>query len=306
LTTANTVLLKKPAKARKRCWTDGRKAAAILTPMIIWWILAAGFPMAFGFVLGFFEWRGVVANPRFIGIENFIKFFQTPLYREILWRTVWLGILTTVVTSAAGFGVALLMNLPLKARGAYRSLWYIPAVTSTVAISQVIAILIDPFNGPLTRWFVSNGWVPINFVDGSTWGYIVIVIYSIWKGVGGSALLWLAGLQCVEPVLYEAAQVDGANTLQKFLHITVPGLRPIFTFIVIMGMIGALQIYEPVAFITNGGPLNGTMVLTLKIVKDGFFNFNFGMAGTSSMVLAVISFAASATYYTLSRRGMSK
>ena len=289
-------------RKKKRGWTDPKRALVILAPMILWWFLAAGFPMLFGFVLGFFEWRGINPQPKFIWFENFVTFFKNSLYREILWRTIWLGVVTTAGTVLCGFGAALLMNMPLKGRGAFRSLWYIPAVTSTVAISQVIQIMIDPFNGVLTRIFNANGWTPINFVDSATWGYIVIIFYSIWKGVGGSALLWLAGLQCIDASLYEAAEMDGANTFQKFLHITLPGLRPIVTYIVITGIIGALQIYEPVAFITNGGPQNGTMVLALKIVKDGFFNFNFGMAGASSLILAIIIFVCSASYYLFSKR----
>ena len=289
-------------KKKKRGWTDPLRALVILGPMVIWWFLAAGFPMLFGFVLGFFEWRGINPQPQFIWFDNFVTFFSSPLYCSILWRTIWLGIVTTAGTVLCGFGAALLMNMPLKGRGVFRSLWYIPAVTSTVAISQVIQIMIDPFNGVLTRIFNANGWTPINFVDSATWGYIVIILYSIWKGVGGSALLWLAGLQCIDSSLYEAAEMDGADTWKKFLHITIPGLRPIVTYIVITGIIGALQIYEPVAFITNGGPQNGTMVLALKIVQDGFFNFNFGMAGASSLILAIIIFVCSAAYYMFSKR----
>ncbi|MDR1093429.1 MAG: sugar ABC transporter permease [Clostridiales bacterium] len=286
----------------KKKWTDGKKAALILSPMILWWAVAAGFPIAFGFVLGFFNWKGVAAAPTFIWFENFAAFFKSALYRTILWRTVWLGVATTLSTVLTALGVALLMNMKLKMRGVFRSLWYIPAVTSTVAVSQIIAIMTDPF-GVLTAFFQARGWTPINFVDSAGWGFAAIIAYSVWKGVGGAALLWLAGLQCIDPVLYEAADVDGANAVRRFWHITLPGLKPIVTYITVTGIIGALQIYEPVAFITNGGPVDGTMVLTLKIVRDGITNFNFGKAGASSLILAVIIFAASAGYYAFSRRG---
>lgn len=290
---------------RKRGWTDGKRAAIILTPMILWWLVAAGFPMLFGFALGFMEWRGVMPDPKFAGLENFVSFFSSAKYLSILWRTVWLGVICTLATTLSGFGVALLMNMPLKGKGVYRSVWYLPAVTSTVAVSQILLIITAPFS-QLSLLFGRLGWPAIDPMNDAGWGYAMIILYSIWKGVGGSALLWLAGLQCIDPVLYEAAEVDGAGTWQKFLHITLPGLKPIITYIVITGMIGALQIYEPVAFITNGGPVEATTVIALKILKDSFTSFNYGMAGASSLVLAVIIFAASSTYYILSRRSLKK
>lgn len=285
---------------------DAVTAAIILTPMLAWWIVACGFPTVFGFVLGFFEWKSVNATPKFIGLENFITFFSSPHYLSVLWRTVWLGVTCTVLTVLSGFGVALLMNMKLKGRGIYRSLWYIPSVVSTVAVAQIIGILLNPMYGFVNKFLVAQGMEPIILATSVEWNLILIIVYSIWKGVGNSALIWLAGLQCIDPVLYEAAEVDGATGMKKFIHITLPGLRPIVTFIVITSIIGALQIYEPVAFISNGGPQQGTMVLVLQAISEGYFNYDFGMSGTCSMVLAVIVFITAAPYYTGVRRRREK
>ena len=301
----NAVTKKKKKNFRMR-HRDAITAAIILTPMLIWWLAACGFPTAFGFTLGFFEWKSVNATPRFIWLENFVTFFTSPYYMSVLWRTVWLGLTCTVLTVGFGFLIAMLMNMRLKGRGIYRSLWYMPAVISTVAVTQVIGIFFSPMYGVINQMLVARGMDPVILATSTKWNLILIIFYSVWKGVGGSALVWLAGLQCVEPVLYEAAEVDGANALQKFLHITIPGLKPIVTYIVITSMIGALQIYEPVAFISNGGPQRETMVIVLQAISEGYFNYDFGMSGACAMVLAVIVFAIVIPYYSGVRRRADK
>lgn len=281
----------------------GITAAIILTPMLAWWVVSYGFPTLFGFVLGFTEWKSVNATPKFIGFDNFITFFSNSQYLDVLWRTVWLGLTCTVLTVLLGFGAAMLMNMNIKGKGVYRSLWYIPAVVSTVAVSQLIGIFFNPMYGVVNQYLVQHGHQPIILATSAEANLILIIVYSVWKGVGSNALIWLAGLQCVDPVLYEAAALDGASSFKRFVHITIPGLRPIVTYVVITSIIGALQIYEPVAFISNGGPQRGTMVLALQAINEGYFNYNFGMAGACAMVLAVCVFAMAVPYYKWARRG---
>jgi multiple sugar transport system permease protein len=280
---------------------DAIVAAIILVPMFLWWLVSNGLPTLFGFALGFFEWKNISAAPVFIGLRNFITFFTDKTYLGDLWRTIWLGVLCTLLTVLSGFLVSMLMNLPLFAKGIYRTIWYIPAVTSTIAITQVMNILFNPIDGAVNIWMEKMGMEAIIWSESVFWTIVLIVVFSVWKGVGGAALIWLAGLQAIDPVLYEAASVDGAGRWSKFKNITLPSLKPIAIYVVVTGIIGSLQIYEPVAFISNGGPMEQSMVLPLRIVRDGFFNFNFGMAGASGLVLAIIAFISSATFYKFSK-----
>ena len=285
-----------------RRYHDALTAAAILIPMLLWWFASNGFPTLFGFVLGSFDWKNISKAPTFAGIQNFITFFTSKTYLLDLWRTIWLGGVCTLITVVTGFAVALLMNLPLKAKGIYRTIWYVPAVTSPIAVTQIIGILLNPIDGITYDLLNKIGFKTSIWSESVFWSLFFIIVYSAWKGIGGAAIIWLAGLQSIDQGLYEAAETDGAGKLAKFWNITVPGLRPIATFIVITGIIGSLQIYEPIAFITNGGPSEQTMVIPLRIIKDGFFNFNFGMAGASGLVLAVIAFILSLSYYRYSQR----
>lgn len=281
---------------------DAVIAAVILVPMFIFWLVIAGVPTLFGFGLGFFEWIGLADTPNFVWFDNFISFFQNPVYTDALWRSVWLGGLVTFITLAAGFGAALLMNLPLFGKGFYRSIWYVPAVTSTVATTQVFNIFLDSNNGVINNVLKALGKEPVVWQYSVGWGIFWIVVYSVWKGVGGAALIWLAGLQSVDVSLYEAAEIDGAGRLHKLRYVTLPGLKPIATYIVITNLIAAVQIYEQVLFITNGGPYGQTEVLVFRIYRDGFWDFNLGMAGASSLIMALIVIAATVLYYNWSTK----
>ena len=283
---------------------DAFTAAFILTPMLLWWIAGFGFPAIFAFGLGFFEWKVVNKPPTFVGFKNFITFFNPhDTYLADLWRTVWIGVGSTALIVSIALGVAILLNMPIKMKGIFRSFWYLPAVTSTVAVTQIILLLLMPTSGInkiIRDWF--GIYEPIVLTTSIGWSVAVIMIFSLWRSLGSNAILWLAGLQSVEPVLYEAASIDGATRIQQFWHVTLPGLKPMATYVIIMGIIGSLQIYEPVAFITNGGPNNQTRVLTMRILQDGYTNNDFGMAGASGLVLALIIFISSAAYFFYSGR----
>ena len=184
----------------------------------------------------------------------------------------------------------------------YRAVWYMPAVVSTVAVTQIIGIIFNPLNGAVNVFLEKLGEEPIVLATDLTWSVIVIFLFSVWKGAGGSAILWLAGLLSIDRVQYEAAVLDGAGGWQKFWYVTIPGLRPMAIYVIITSLIGMLQIYEPVAFITNGAPYGKTEVLVLKIIKDGFFDSDFGMAGASSLILGVIVTIMSVSFYIYSNR----
>jgi multiple sugar transport system permease protein len=149
-------------------------------------------------------------------------------------------------------------------------------------------MFIDPSSGTANRILGLLGIEPIAWVYSTFWMVFWIIVYSAWRGIGGCMILWLAGLQTIDPSLLEAASVVGATGRQKFWHITLPGLRGIFVYILITGFIGALQIFEPVLFISRGAPFGGTEVIVYRIYRDFYGDFNFGMAGAGSLVIATI------------------
>ena len=270
---------------------DGVRAAIILVPLLGWWFVVSGGPMFSGLLLGFFDWHNVLETPKWNGIQNFFTFFGDPNYRLTLWNSIWIGLLTAAVTNLLGLGAALLMNMPIRGRGFYRTIWYVPAVTSAAATTQIFNMWLEPSQIGLVNNIIQKlGAQPVIWQYSTGWMVFWIVFYTVWKGLGVSAILWLAGLQSVNPQLFEAAKIDGAGNWQCFRHVTIPGLRPFITFIIINACIAAIQIYEQVLFISGGGPFGSTNVLMSQIYKDAFVDFNLGMAGAGSMILAAVVF----------------
>jgi ABC-type sugar transport system permease subunit len=268
---------------------NGVTAALMLIPLMGWWFVVSGGPLLFGLILGFFDWHSVLETPKWAGLGNFVSFFTNPNYVQTLWNAIWIGLLTAIVTNTLGLGAALLMNADIRGRGFYRTIWYVPAVTAAAATTQIFNMWLDPSNvGLFNNLLRRLGMEPVIWQYSTAWMVFWIVVYTVWKGLGTSAILWLAGLSSVDPQLREAARVDGCRSAQVFRHVTLPSLRPFITFIGITATISAVQIYEQVIFISGGGPFGSTNVLMTQIYRDAFVDFNLGMAGAGGMILAAV------------------
>lgn len=260
----------------------------LLFPIFLYFFIFNAFPIAFGVSMSFFHWVGVSSKPVFAGLANFVRFFQDPFYLKTLWNALYIGVIIMGINTVLGLGGALLLNAPIKGRTLIRSIWFAPAITSAVATSQIFLMFIDPSAGIANSVLEALGITPIAWGYSTFWMVFWIVVYSCWKGVGGTMILWLAGLQTIDPGLYEAADIDGANGWRKFLHITLPSLTGIIVYVLITGFIGVLQIFEPVLFISQAGPFGSTDVIVHRIFRDFYGDFNFGMAGAGSLVLTII------------------
>ena len=181
-----------------------------------------------------------------------------------------------------------MLNTKVKGRGCFGSAWYIPTLTSAAIMAQVHSVFISPTGGVINSVLKGIGLPPIIFyvqVDAMRW---IIILYSVWRGVGAPMILYLAALQGIHPELYEAAQVDGATRAQLLRYITFPLLIPMTIFVLITGIIGTAQIFEAVMFMSKGGPGNQTNVLMLQIYQDAFTNPSLGMASTGAIMLGAI------------------
>lgn len=275
---------------------DALLALALLAVPVGFWLLFCGYPVVYGVVLGFFDYKGINGIPRWIGIGNFVTFFGSAEWVSALGRTVGLGMLCFLCTTLVGMLVALLLNGIKKGQGIFRAIWYIPSVTSAAATSQIFNILLS-FDGVVNNILESFGKEAVYWQYSTEWMIFWIVIYSVWTGIGGSTLLWLAALQSIDPSVIEASKLDGCNRVQSFFRISVPQMMPMIAFMFINGFIGAMNIYESVLFISGGGPLGTTEVLAYKIMRSAFWDNDFGMAGCASFVVMVITLAFSALVY---------
>lgn len=298
-----------PAGARERFrrWRFRHRHAVegwgILAPILIYYSVFFLFPVVSSFLLSFTRWSGLSGSPEWIGLANYQRFFNDVMYRQVLVNTIVFAVAILVLQTALGFLVALMLNAKVIGRGLYRAAWYVPTLTTAAIMAQVAFVFISPTDGVINTVLRQMGHPGVIFYMQVDWMRAIIVIYSVWRGVGGPMILYLAGLQGIHPELYEAAQVDGANRVQMLRYITLPLLTPMTIFVLVTGIIGTAQIFEAVMFLSKGGPANQTNVIMLQIYQDAFANASIGMASAGAMLLGLILLAFSILNIRIMSRG---
>jgi ABC-type sugar transport system permease subunit len=279
-------------KERFRRWQYHHRHAvegwAILTPILFYYAIFFLLPVFGSLSLSFTKWSGLSGSPEWVGLANYQRFITDPLYRTIIVNTVVFAISILLVQTILGMLIALMLNAKIRGRGIFRAAWYIPTLTSAAVMAQVAFVFISPADGVINMVLRQLKLPPIIFYTQVDWMRVVIIAYSVWRGVGGVMVLYLAALQGINVELYEAAHVDGANGRQSFRYITVPLLAPMTIFVLITGIIGTAQIFETVMFLSKGGPANLTNVLMLQIYQDAFANQSLGMASAGAIFLGLM------------------
>ncbi len=268
------------------------EAWVILTPILLYYVIFSVAPVIANLVLSFVEWDG--RNPAvWVGLDNYIAFFTTPRYLEILGNTFFFALIILLVSGVLGFLVALALNEKVKGLSIYRTFWYIPTLTSAAVMAQIALVFIAPGSGVVSNVLQSLGLRDLIWQVDANFARIFIIIFSTWRGVGVSMLLFLAGLSNISPEVMDAARVDGASGWNLRRYIVVPQLRPTIVLVLVTGLINGFQIFEPVLLITGGQPRNATNVMMLQIYNDAFKNQDFGMAAASATIMLLILLGAS-------------
>jgi multiple sugar transport system permease protein len=191
---------------------------------------------------------------------------------------------------ALAFFVALMLNQEVPARGVWRTLYYLPAVVSGIAVSILWSWMFNPKIGLINTGLSLVGIQGPRWLASQEWALPSLILMSLW-GVGGNMLLYLGGLQNIPTTLYDAAKIDGANAIQRLLFVTLPMVSPTIFFTTIMGIIGALQFFTQPYIMTAGGPNNATLSAVLYIYRKSFEQLHFGYASALAWVLFVLILA---------------
>ena len=264
-------------------------AFSILTPMLLYFVVFTWIPILVMVAISFSEWNVIQWPPTFVGLENYQEIVSDKYYHNVVWRTVEIGATVLVLEMSVGFGIALLLNQALKGRAIYRTIWYLPVVISGAVLAQTLAVFLYPARfGALNSLLIALGGEPVIWTRSEFWMPFWVIMFSFWRGVGGVVIFFLAGLQSVDPALYEAAQVDGAGRLSLFRHITMPQLAPVTLFIFITRLVGSLQIWEAPLVLTFGGPNHSTRTMVYSMYSDAFGNLTMGMAAAQSILLLLV------------------
>jgi multiple sugar transport system permease protein len=247
---------------------------------------------------------GDLANVRLVGLRNFSRLLQDPLFWISMRNTFYFVLVGGPLTLGVALAAALLLHSKLvRWKGTFRTIFFAPYVTTLVAVAIVFRYLYHPRFGGLNRVLELFGIDAIDWLGDPRWAMPAIILLAVWKNFGYTMILFIAGLQAIPESLYEAARIDGAGPFQVFRKITLPMLAPTFLFLGIMTTIGYFQFFaEPYVMTGGGGPLNATLSTGLLMYKQGFRWWNMGYAAAIAVVLGLVIFAFSALQFRLERR----
>ncbi|OMF29770.1 ABC transporter permease [Paenibacillus sp. FSL H8-0548] len=269
-------------------------AYSFIAPNFIGFAVFTLLPMFFAFVLAFVKWDG--ANPMaFIGINNFTRLIHDTTFHKALWNTVVYTVGVVPVTMICALGLAILLNQKIFARNFLRTVVFFPYVASLVAVAAVWNFIFSPTLGPLNNILHAITGVPIEelprWAADKDWAMFTVVLFTVWKSMGYYMVIYLAGLQGINPELYEAAQLDGANAWRRFRNVTVPQLAPTTFFVLMILVINSFKVYDIFINLFAGADnqLNdSTRVMVYQIYNTAFRSLDYGYASAMAIVLFLL------------------
>ena len=284
-------------RTRREAW----EGYLSVSPWVIGFLLFSLAPIVASIYFSFTEWS-ITRSPTWVGFHNYVRMFtKDQLFWQALKVTSYFVVLSLPLKLVFGLGLSLLLNLKVPGMNVYRTIFYIPAVISGVAVSLMWMWLLHPDTGVINTLLEMIGIKGPSWFWDPQWALPSVALMSIWS-VGGSAVIYLAGLQNIPPHLYEAAEIDGAGTWHRFWKITLPLLTPTLLFQLIVEMIGAFKVFTQAYVITQGGPLKATYFYLFYFYEEAFQNFNMGYASALALVLmAIILIVTIILNYTSSR-----
>lgn len=262
----------------------GRLFAA---PPVILFLMFTLLPMIMAIGLSFTRYD-VINPPRFVGTDNFQKMIGDEFFWIALKNTCVYTLMYVPAGLLLSLGAALFLNADQKLAGLFRTLFYLPVLSSTVATATLWFWILNPQLGLL------NGVLGLFGISGKAWLYdsklamFSIVLMSLWAGFGGNMMIFLAGLKGIPPIYYEAAKIEGAGRWQMFTQITMPSITKTTFLVSTMLIIGTFQVFDQAFVLTKGGPGNATITIVYYIYNNGFKNLDMGYASSISLVLFAI------------------
>lgn len=282
--------------------SENRQGWLFVTPAVAHLFVFALLPLGYALYLSLFKWQLLRDSQEFIGLQNyFVSLTESPFWNA-LWNSARYSAASVPLGMAVALGVAILVNQKLRGVAIFRTLFYIPAIASGVAISMLWIYVYLPETGMINTVLGAMGVQSIDFLNRSEWAMWALVFMSIWTGLGPRMVLFLAGLLSIPQPLYEAAELDGASRWRSFVSITIPMLVPTTLFVLVTSTISALQVFTPVYMMTKGQPADTTDVVGYHIYTEAWVNFNIGLASAKSFILLAVVAAISLIQFHLMRR----
>ena len=291
-----TLEARAPRAAHVRWWARNQRRVApyiFISPFYILFVLFLAGPAVFAFLLSFTAWNGVDVI-RAVGVANYAHLLTDGSFGLSIVNTLWYMFSSLFVVCPLALVLALVLNSGLvRGKWLFRTIYFIPAVTSVVAIAIMFLLLYDKDYGLINAGLQAVGLPTVDWLGDPTMAKIAVIGLIIWRWTGFIMIYFLAGLQAIPREMHEAAWVDGANRWQSFLHVTIPLLRPVILFVAVIVLIGSAQVFEEPYILTRGGPADATLSIVEYLYRQGFEFLRLGYASAIGVALFVAIFALS-------------
>ncbi len=285
-------------QAKRNAW-----AYAFISPFYLLYAVFGLFPLLYGLWLSLHKWDGI-SPMKWVGAANYIRLLTDDIWWQAIYNTIWLFVGATIPQLLIALGLAFIINTPYtKGKDFFRAAFFAPNVASAVAVALIFTSLLGTRYGMLNYALGFFGIEPIDWLGSAAWLKPSIAMVTVWQWTGYSMIIFLAGLQSINPELYEAARVDGALTRDIFRHITLPLLRPVIVFQVILSIIGAMQSFDIPVMLAGGtqssapgGTDRAGLTALVLIYWTAFKYTNFGYAAALAVALFILIIAFTLIY----------
>lgn len=257
-----------------------------ISPWIVGLVLFDAGPIVASFVISLTDWT-MLGDPHWIGGDNYQRLINDDTFFKALWNSVYFGVGSVGLGVTVSFLLALLLNQPVFGVSLFRTIFYLPAVVSGIAVAILWTNILHPDYGLLNAALAQIGIQGPGWLKSPDWAMPGLILMSVW-GAGGSMVIFLAGLQSVPQHLYEAAALDGAGPWRKFLNVTIPMMSPVIFYNIVVGFIVSLQSFVLILIMTDGRPANSTLVLGLYLYRNAFTYLDLGYASALAWVLLMV------------------
>ena len=277
------------SKMLKRDWREWLTFLLFVGPNLGLFVYFTYYPLIRNVLLSFQDYNTFIDEGEYIGLTNFVDVFTDSQTSVILRNTLVFTVAVVGIILVLGLMVALLLNQKLRFRNGVRSLIFSPTVLAGSAVAVVWIYIFDPRTGLILQLAKPLGINPPAWLLDPTSAMVAIIIVYVWKNLGYATVIYVAGLQAIPADLFEAARVDGANAVQRFRHVTIPGLSPVIFLLAVTSVLTSFQAFDLIRVMTGGGPINATNVLIYRLYEVGFgTNSSIGRASVIGLILFVI------------------
>ncbi|MDU3274525.1 sugar ABC transporter permease [Varibaculum cambriense] len=266
---------------------QARTAYLMLIPALIILGIFVFYPIVSAGYLSLTSWDGFNPEKPFVGLSNYIRLAEDKEFWNSLLVTVIYAFGVSVLSVISGLFFALLLDAPLRGRGIYRTIYFLPVVTSSVAIAIVWKYMLD-YSGLINTWLGKIGIAGPDWLQNRWLALLALTLLTVWKNLGFNIVLYLTALQSLPKAVFEASEIDGANKLKQVRFIVVPLLRPMTFFVIVQALINSFQAFDLVYVFTEGGPRGGTDVLGMMMYRQAFRLGDFGYGTAISLVTLVL------------------